>query len=252
MNLFDEKLTQKIALVTGASRGIGKAIALQLGALDAIVIGTATTVSGAENITSYFKEKGIKGEGMVMDVTDQEAVEAILDAIEKKYGVIQVLVNNAGITRDNLMLRMKEEEWSATLDTNLTAVYRLCKLNLRGMMKLRWGRIINITSVSAFMGNAGQVNYAAAKAGLSGLTKALAIEVATRHITVNMVAPGYIDTDMTGSIDEKQKELLHSRIPLGRVGRPEEIAAAVSFLALPAAAYITGETIHVNGGMYMN
>ena len=251
MNLFDETLAGKTALVTGATRGIGKAIALQLGRLGATVVGTATTESGAEAITDYFKNNDIKGAGVVLDVTDNKAVEAIVDHIEQHYGIIQVLVNNAGITRDNLMLRMKDEEWQSIIDTNLTAVYRLCRLALRNMMKARWGRIISIGSIAAHMGNPGQANYAAAKAGLSGFSRSLAAETASRNITVNVVAPGFIDTDMTRAIPEAQQTILSERIPMGRVGKPDEIAAVVGFLALPAASYITGETIHVNGGMYM-
>ncbi|NNM58570.1 MAG: 3-oxoacyl-ACP reductase FabG [Legionellales bacterium] len=252
MSLLDEVLTEKTALVTGATRGIGKAIALQLGKLGATVIGTATTENGAESITEYLKSNNIKGSGIVLDVTDAKMAEAAMDHIEQHYGIVQILVNNAGITRDNLMLRMKEEEWQSIIDTNLTAVYRLCRLGLRNMMKARWGRIINIGSVSAYIGNPGQANYAAAKAGLSGFSKSLASEIASRNITVNVVAPGFIDTDMTRSIPEAQQTLLNERIPMGRVGRPDEVAAVVCFLALPAASYITGETIHVNGGMYMH
>lgn len=252
MNLLTETLTDKIALITGASRGIGKAIALQLAQTGATVIGTATTEKGAAGITEYLKANNLKGEGIVMNVTDAPGVEAALAHIEEKYGVIQVLVNNAGITRDNLMLRMKDDEWQSIIDTNLTAVYRLCRLTLRSMMKTRWGRIINIGSVSAFIGNPGQANYAAAKAGLVGFSKSLAAEIASRNITVNVVAPGFIDTDMTRAISDAAQQQLNTQIPIGRVGRPEEIAAVVGFLALPAASYVTGETIHVNGGMYMH
>ncbi len=254
MTLLTESLTGKVALVTGATRGIGKAIALQLGQQGATVIGTATSDTGAESITKYLAENTISGKGIVLDVTDAGAVATQLDAIEEAFGVVQILVNNAGITRDNLMLRMKDEEWHTILDTNLTAVYRLCRLLLRNMLKSKWGRIINISSVSAFMGNPGQANYAAAKAGLVGFSKSLAAEIGgpSRNLTVNVVAPGFIDTDMTRAIPEAQQQELNERIPMGRVGRPEEIAAVVGFLASPAASYITGETIHVNGGMYMH
>lgn len=252
MSLLTERLTDKIALVTGASRGIGKSIALQLGELGATVVGTATTQEGAENISAYLNAAGIKGCGLILNVGDTSSVEACIAQIEEQFGVIQILVNNAGVTRDNLMLRMKEEEWDTTLNTNLSGVYRLCRLTLRNMMKMRWGRIINISSVSGFMGNPGQVNYAAAKAGIIGLTKSLAAEVGSRNITVNAVAPGFIDTDMTKAIPEAEQQLLNQRIPLGRIGRPEEISAVIAFLALPIASYITGETIHVNGGMYMH
>jgi len=243
---------QDIALVTGASRGIGKAIALALGGQGATVLGTATSEPGAEAISSYFKEHGVQGRGMVLDVTDADAVTAFLKAVEKEFGVPTVLVNNAGITRDNLLMRMKDEEWDAIIDTNLTSVYRMSKACLRGMMKARRGRIISITSVVGAAGNPGQTNYAAAKAGIMGFTKALAREVGSRNITVNCVAPGFIDTDMTRALPEEQRTALLGQIPLARLGQTEEIAHAVAFLASPLAGYITGETLHVNGGMYMS
>lgn len=242
---------KKVALVTGASRGIGKAIADQLGAQGITVIGTATSESGATQISERFKAAGITGKGMVLNVKDTEAVEAVVKAITDEFGAITILVNNAGITKDNLLMRMKEEEWSDVIDTNLSAIYRVTKACLRGMTKARWGRIINITSVVGAMGNAGQSNYAATKAGAAGFARSLAAEVGSRNITVNSVAPGFIDTDMTHVLPEEQKQALQSRIPLGRLGKPEEIAAVVAFLASDAAAYISGETLHVNGGMYM-
>lgn len=241
-----------IALVTGASRGIGRAIALELGKRGFIVVGTATTATGAENISSYLAEQQIKGRGMSADVSSAESVSALIEAIVQEYGVPTVLVNNAGITSDNLLMRMKEEEWSSVIDTNLGSMYRLCKACVKGMTKARWGRIINISSVVASSGNAGQTNYAASKAGIEGFTRALAKEIGSRGITVNAVAPGFIDTDMTRKLPEKQTELLLSSIPLGRLGQPEEIAAVVGFLASDSGAYITGETLHVNGGMHMN
>lgn len=242
---------QKIALVTGASRGIGKAIAEALGKQGITVIGTATSESGAQQISERFKAEGIKGRGMVLNVKNAEAVEAVVKQIGDEFGAITILVNNAGITKDNLLMRMKEEEWSEVIDTNLSAIYRVSKACLRGMTKARWGRIINITSVVGAMGNAGQSNYAATKAGAAGFARSLAAEVGSRNITVNSVAPGFIDTDMTHVLPEEQKQALQSRIPLGRLGKPEEIAAVVTFLASDAASYVTGETLHVNGGMYM-
>ncbi len=242
---------QDIALVTGASRGIGKAIALALGAQGATVVGTATSEGGAEAISAYFKEHGIQGGGMMLNVTDPDGITALLKSVEKDFGVPTVLVNNAGITRDNLLMRMKDEEWDAIIDTNLTSVYRMSKAVLRGMMKARRGRIISITSVVGASGNAGQTNYAAAKAGIMGFTKALAREVGSRNITVNCVAPGFIDTDMTRALADEQRDALLGQIPLGRLGQADEIAHAVAFLASPLAGYITGETLHVNGGMYM-
>jgi 3-oxoacyl-[acyl-carrier protein] reductase len=243
---------QRIALVTGASRGIGQAIADALGDDGCIVIGTATSDGGAEAISAHFGEKGIQGEGMKLNVTDPESVDAVVKAINDKYGTPTILVNNAGITRDNLLMRMKEDEWQAIMDTNLTSVYRVSKACLRGMMKAKFGRIINIASVVGASGNAGQTNYSAAKAGIFGFTKSLAQEVGSRGITVNSVAPGFIDTDMTRELPEEQKQSLLSAIPLARLGQPAEIAAVVAFLASDGAAYLTGETLHVNGGMYMS
>ncbi|MEJ2316014.1 MAG: 3-oxoacyl-ACP reductase FabG [Gammaproteobacteria bacterium] len=243
---------QRIALVTGASRGIGQAIADALGEDGCIVIGTATSDGGAEAISAHFQEKGIQGEGMKLNVTDAESVDAVVKAINDKYGTPTILVNNAGITRDNLLMRMKEEEWQAIMDTNLTSVYRVSKACLRGMMKAKFGRIINIASVVGASGNAGQTNYSAAKAGIFGFTKSLAQEVGSRGITVNSVAPGFIDTDMTRELPEEQRQALLSAIPLARLGQPAEIAAVVAFLASDGAAYVTGETLHVNGGMYMS
>ncbi|HSD97369.1 MAG TPA: 3-oxoacyl-ACP reductase FabG [Sulfuricaulis sp.] len=245
-------LKGQIALVTGASRGIGQAIALELGRQGAQVIGTATSNDGAEKITQALKQNNVAGRGIVLDVNSADSIAAALSELEKSSATPTILVNNAGITRDNLLLRMTEEEWDAILDTNLKSVYRMTKACLRAMTKARWGRIISISSVVGAMGNAGQVNYAAAKAGLIGFTKALAREVGSRNITVNAVAPGFIDTDMTRALPEAQREALLKQIPLGRLGRAEEIAQAVAFLASPQAGYITGTTLHVNGGMYMN
>ncbi len=245
-------LAGRIALVTGASRGIGKAIALSLAANGAVVIGTATSQTGADAISAYLDAAGAKGKGMVLDVRDGAATEALVAEIEKNFGAIAILVNNAGLTQDNLALRMKESEWDAVIDADLKSVFRLSKAVLRGMMKARGGRIINITSVVGSSGNVGQVNYAAAKAGIAGLSRSLAREIGSRAITVNCVAPGMIDTDMTRALPEAQRQGLLAQIPLGRAGTPEEVAAAVVFLASPAAGYITGTTIHVNGGMYMN
>jgi 3-oxoacyl-[acyl-carrier protein] reductase len=244
-------LEGEIALVTGATRGIGRAIALALGAAGATVIGTATSPDGAQRIGAALSEAGVKGEGLVLNVTDQEAIDATLAHIGTAHGAPSILVNNAGITRDNLLMRMKDAEWDAIIDTNLTSVYRLSKACLRAMTKARKGRIINITSVVAASGNAGQTNYAAAKAGMIGFSKSLAREVGSRGITVNCVAPGMIDTDMTRALNETQRAALLATIPLGRLGQPEEIAATVVFLASPGGAYISGETIQVNGGMYM-
>ena len=244
-------LENEIALVTGASRGIGAAIALGLGEKGATVIGTATSEAGAAAITARINEAGFKGEGMVLNVTDPASIDSVLKAIAERFGAPGILINNAGITRDNLLMRMKDEEWDSIMDTNLTSIYRLSKACLRSMMKARKGRIISIGSVVGSTGNAGQTNYAAAKAGMIGFTKSLAREVGSRGITVNAVAPGFIDTDMTRELPEEQHKKLLSEIPLARLGAPKEIANAVIFLASSAADYITGETLHVNGGMYM-
>lgn len=241
----------KIGLVTGASRGIGAAIADTLGAASCTVIGTATTDAGAEAISRRFAEKGIAGAGMSLDVTDGDSVAALLSSITKAYGAPQILVNNAGITKDNLLMRMSEDEWCDVINTNLSAVYRLSKACLRGMMKARWGRIVNISSIVGQMGNAGQSNYAATKAGVMGFARSLAKEVGSRNVTVNSVAPGFIDTDMTKGLPDDQKSAMLSAIPLGRLGQPEEIASVVKFLCSDDASYVTGETLHVNGGMYM-
>jgi 3-oxoacyl-[acyl-carrier protein] reductase len=235
--------------VTGASRGIGQAIADALMQAGAKVIGTATTAEGAAAIDARLKGNG--GRGVALNVTDPKACEDIIDSIVKDFGGIQILVNNAGITRDQLAMRMKSEEWTDVIDTNLSAVFRLSQAVLRPMMKARTGRIINITSIVGHMGNAGQANYAAAKAGVSGMTRALAREIGSRNITVNCVAPGFIDTDMTRALSEEQQNALKSNIPLARLGTPEDVASAVAFLASPAAAYITGNTLHVNGGLYL-
>ncbi len=244
-------LKNEIAFVTGASRGIGRAIAEGLGREGATVIGTATTQAGADAISERLADVGIKGTGLQLNVTEQESVDAAMKFIKEGYAAPTVLVNNAGITRDNLLMRMKEDEWQSIIDTNLTSVYRLSKACLRGMMKAKGGRIINIASVVGSTGNPGQANYCAAKAGMIGFTKSLAREVGIRGITVNAVAPGFIDTDMTRELPEQQRDALLAGIPLARLGAPEEIANAVIFLASSNASYITGETIHVNGGMYM-
>ncbi len=246
------KLEEQITLVTGASRGIGRSIAETLGKAGATVIGTATTDAGAQSISDYFAEAGIKGKGMNLNVTDQASIDALIKAVTAEYGAITVLVNNAGITRDNLMLRMKEEEWDAIISTNLTSVYRLSKACLKGMMKARSGRIISISSVVGATGNAGQANYAAAKAGVVGFSKSLAQEIGSRGITVNVVAPGFIDTDMTRELSAEQRKKLLENIPMRKLGQPEDIANAVLFLASDMASYISGETLHVNGGMYMS
>ena len=242
----------KIALVTGATRGIGKAIALELGKQGAIVVGSATSDAGAESITTYLAEAGVKGKGVTLNVADSDSINNVVKAIQDEFGAIAILVNNAGITRDNIMLRMKDDEWDDVLNTNLSSVYRLVKTCLRGMTKARWGRIISISSVVASMGNAGQANYAAAKSGMEGFTRALAREIGSRNITVNCVAPGFIDTDMTSGLADEHKNALQSQIPMNRLGRPEEIASVVGFLASEGAGYVTGESIQVNGGMYMN
>jgi 3-oxoacyl-[acyl-carrier protein] reductase len=242
-------LTGQIALVTGASRGIGQAIADALMQAGAKVIGTATTADGAAAIDTRLKANG--GRGVALNVTDPKACEDIIDSIVKDFGGIQILVNNAGITRDQLAMRMKADEWTDVIDTNLSAVFRLSQAVLRPMMKARSGRIINITSIVGHMGNPGQANYAAAKAGVSGMTRALAREIGSRNITVNCVAPGFIDTDMTRALSEEQQNALKANIPLARLGTPEDVAQAVAFLASPAAAYITGNTLHVNGGLYL-
>jgi 3-oxoacyl-[acyl-carrier protein] reductase len=242
----------KVTLITGASRGIGKAIATSLGQAGAIVIGTATSEHGAEAISAYMADLGIQGQGMVLDVTDTDSIAEVIKNINAEYKGIEVLVNNAGITRDTLLMRMKEDDWNAIINTNLSSIFRLSKAVLRGMMKARTGRIISISSVVGSAGNAGQTNYAAAKAGMVGFSKSMAREVGTRGITVNVVAPGFIDTDMTRELSDKQKSALLTNIPLSRLGQPEEIANAVLFLASDLSTYITGETLHVNGGMYMN
>lgn len=245
-------LQGKVALVTGASRGIGQAIALELGRNGAVVVGTATSESGAERISATFKENGIEGFGLMLDVCDAASVEATLATIQERVGAPLILVNNAGITRDNLMMRMKDDEWHDVVNTNLNSLFRLSKGVLRGMTKARWGRIISIGSVVGAMGNAGQVNYAAAKAGLEGFSRALAREVGSRAVTVNSVTPGFIDTDMTRELPEAQREALLTQIPLGRLGQAQEIANVVAFLASEGAGYVTGATIPVNGGMYMS
>ncbi len=244
-------LENQIALVTGASRGIGAAIAQTLGQQGAVVIGTATSPSGAEKITSALKSAGITGIGVALDVNKVEQIELVLKEIAEQFGTVTILVNNAGITKDMLLMRMSDEEWDNVISTNLTSIYRMSKAVLRPMMKARTGRIINISSVVGHMGNAGQANYAAAKAGMTGFSKSLAVEVGSRGITVNCVAPGFIETDMTADLPEGIKNQMLARIPLNRLGQVNEIAATVAFLASPSAAYISGETIHVNGGMYM-
>ena len=244
-------LAGEFALITGATRGIGRAIALELGKRGARVVGTATTAAGAQAIDAYLEEAGVTGRGLVLNVAEAGAIEACFKGVEAAEGTPTILVNNAGITRDGLLMRMSADDWQAVLDTDLSAVYRTCKAVMRGMMKARKGRIVNIASVIGVMGNAGQTNYAAAKAGMIGFSKSLAREVGSRNITVNVVAPGFIVTDMTGAHGEAQKSALLAQVPLGRLGSPDDIAAAVAFLSGPEAAYITGETLHVNGGMYM-
>lgn len=249
--LQGQPLNNSVALVTGASRGIGAAVALELGKQGATVVGTATSAAGAEQITQSLQQAGVKGVGMALDVNDAAQVEATLKAIAEQFGDVSILVNNAGITRDTLLMRMKDEDWDDVLSTNLKSVYRMSQAVLRPMMKARAGRIISISSVVGHMGNAGQTNYAAAKAGMTGFTKSLAREVGSRGITVNCIAPGFIDTDMTRALSEDQRNGLLQHIPLGRLGQAQDIAAAVAFLASPLAGYISGETLHINGGMYM-
>ena len=246
-----QHLTGQIALVTGASRGIGAAIAHELGNLGATVIGTATSQSGADHISATLKAAGLNGLGLALDVNDASQIEAVLKRIATDYSDVSILVNNAGITKDTLLMRMSEDDWDGVMSTNLKSVFRMSQAVLRPMMKARVGRIINISSVVGHMGNAGQTNYAAAKAGMAGFTKSLAAEVGSRNITVNCVAPGFIETDMTAELSDAIKSKMLERVPLGRLGNVNEIAATVAFLASPLAAYITGETIHVNGGMYM-
>jgi len=248
---MSESLKNKISLVTGASRGIGAAIAIELAKYGASVVGTATSEKGAEIIKKSFEINKVKGQAMVLDVNSNASIETLMDKINEEFGTVDILINNAGITRDTLLMRMKEEDWDAVISTNLKSVYKLSQAVLRGMMKNRSGRIINISSVVGHMGNAGQTNYAAAKAGINGFTKSLAQEVGSRGITVNAIAPGFIDTDMTRALDDAQREALLKHIPLAKLGQPQDIAQAVCFLASDAANYITGETIHVNGGMLM-
>ena len=243
-------LDGKLVLVTGASRGIGKAIALTLGRAGATVIGTATTESGSDNISKIFADNKVSGKGIKLNVTDNEQIASLIKSVNEDFGSIDILINNAGITRDNILLRMKEDEWEDIINTNLSSLYKMSKSVLRGMIKKRSGRIISITSVVGVMGNAGQSNYAAAKAGMIGFTKSLAREVGVRGITVNAVAPGFIETDMTSNLPDEQKEALASQIPMGRLGTPDEVANAVLFLAGDSGSYITGQTLHVNGGMY--
>jgi 3-oxoacyl-[acyl-carrier protein] reductase len=244
-------LENQLAFVTGATRGIGRAIALELGRRGAKVIGTATTEAGAQAISHYLAEQKLAGRGVVLDVASAGSVDACFKDLEASDGTPSILVNNAGVTRDGLLMRMGSDDWQTVIDTDLTAVFRTCKAVMRGMMKARHGRIVNIASVIGVMGNAGQTNYAAAKAGMIGFTKSLAREVGSRGITVNVVAPGFIVTDMTGALGESQREALLRQVPLGRLGSPEDVAYAVAFLASPQASYISGETLHVNGGMYM-
>ncbi|MFM0396372.1 3-oxoacyl-ACP reductase FabG [Paraburkholderia phytofirmans] len=249
---MEKTLDKQIAIVTGASRGIGRAIAMELARQGATVIGTATSESGAAAISEAFNAAGVNGRGVVLNVNDAAAAEALIDGTVKEFGALHVLVNNAGITQDQLAMRMKDDDWDAVVDTNLKSVFRLSRAVLRPMMKAKGGRIINITSVVGSAGNPGQINYAAAKAGVAGMTRALAREIGSRNITVNCVAPGFIDTDMTKTLPEEQQTALKTQIPLGRLGSPEDIAHAVAFLASPQAGYITGTTLHVNGGMYMS
>ena len=245
-------LNDKVAFVTGATRGIGRAIALELGKQGATVIGTATSEDGAGKISAYLAEAGVKGRGVMLDVTDSARTDGVLADATKEFGVITILVNNAGITRDNLAMRMGDDEWDVVIDTNLKAVFRLTRGVMRGMMKARFGRVVNITSVVGYSGNPGQANYCAAKAGVAGLTRSLARELGSRNITVNCVAPGFIATDMTHALSEEQRHAMLAAIPLGRAGTPEDVAGVVGFLASPAASYVTGTTVHVNGGMFMD
>jgi 3-oxoacyl-[acyl-carrier protein] reductase len=245
-------LNDKIALVTGATRGIGRAIALELGRQGATVIGTATSEDGAGRISAFLAEAGVTGKGVALDVTDATRTDAVLADLGKDFGAITILVNNAGITRDNLAMRMGDDEWDAVIDTNLKAVFRLSRGVMRGMMKARFGRIVNVTSVVGYSGNPGQANYCAAKAGVAGMSRSLARELGSRNITVNCVAPGFIATDMTHALGEEQQAAMLASIPLGRAGTPEDVAGAVGFLVSPAAAYVTGTTVHVNGGMFMD
>lgn len=250
--ISENLLKNKVALVTGASRGIGHGIALALGRAGAVVIGTATTKEGADHISQAFKNENCTGIGMVLNVTDQASIDNTISAIKTQYGPVNILVNNAAVTRDNLLLRMKEEEWLGVIETDLNSIFRLSKACIRDMIKSRWGRIINIGSVVGTTGNPGQANYCAAKAGIVGLSKAIALEVGSRDITVNIVSPGYIATDMTNALTDEQREVIFQRIPMQRIGSIEDIASAVVFFASPEASYITGQTLHVNGGMYMN
>ena len=247
MNLLENK----VALITGGSRGIGKAIALELAQQGAFVYATATSQSNADTISAYLAEQGFSGKGVVLDVAEKESISGLLEMLKSNNNYPDIIVNNAGIAQDNLLLRMKDDEWNNVINTNLNSIYHLSKPLIKPMLKKRWGRIINISSVTALMGNPGQCNYAAAKAGMIGFSKALALEVASRNITVNVVAPGFIETDMTKSLAEEQREIINKNIPMGRMGQPEDIAAVVSFLASPAACYVTGETIQVSGGLYI-
>ncbi|GJL80984.1 MAG: beta-ketoacyl-ACP reductase [marine bacterium B5-7] len=249
--MTDSAFENAICLVTGASRGIGQAISIALGSAGATVVGTATSAGGADAITGAFKESGIRGTGMLLNVSDSDSVETVVKAVGEKFGAPTILVNNAGITRDNLILRMKESEWDDTMDTNLKSLYRMTRACVRAMTRARSGRIINISSVVGATGNAGQSNYAASKAGMIGFTRSLASELASRNILVNAIAPGFIETDMTAELNDTVREKLLATVPLGRLGSPDEIARVAVFLASPAANYITGQTIHVNGGMYM-
>ena len=244
-------LKDKVVLVTGASRGIGQGVALALGREGAVIVGTATTQEGADKITDFFEKHQVQGCGMVLNVTSTESVEQTLNAVKERFGAISVLVNNAAVTQDNLLMRMKEEEWLKVIETNLNSIYRLSKACIRDMLKARWGRIINIGSVVGSTGNPGQANYCAAKAGVVGFSKSLALEVGSRNITINTVAPGFVATDMTNALTDEQRDSIFQRIPMQRLGTVEDIAGAVLFLASDMAAYMTGQTLHVNGGMYM-